>query len=133
MSDHHNVLSASVVALVAVAGLVLYYANSATGNTHVAIPGIITETGDSFALGLEAGKECMNQDSKTMHNDQWRMCCEDKCNTQNKCKNQEYVHGLRIVNECSRNCNSGCREQIRRDTLLLSKSYQKGTGVQRAA
>ena len=69
MSDHHNVLSAAVVALVAVAGLVLFYANSHTGAVAMyGGPGPISEPQDHFELGLQAGHECMELGSTTMFN-----------------------------------------------------------------
>ncbi|MBI4449201.1 hypothetical protein HY641_04205 [Candidatus Woesearchaeota archaeon] len=130
MSDHHNVLSAAVVALVAVAGLVLYYANSSAGAVVTyGGPGPISEPQHYFELGLDAGHECMLEGSASMFQDEFRMCCENKCNTNNKCLGQSYLWGLRLVNECSRSCNSGCREQIRRETLLLPKTDQFGTGT----
>lgn len=123
MSDHHNTLSAAVVALVAVAGLVLFYANGSTGAAqYSAGSGLYAE--ESFVLGLEAGMECVDEGALTMHRDEWRVCCANKCNSDTKCAGKTYKVGFSTVNDCSPNCNNGCREQIRRDTLILPKTKQ---------
>lgn len=124
MSEHNNVLAMAVVALVAVAGLVLYYGNQSLGAATYGSIGSGPETNDYFALGLQAGKECLEAGVPSTQRDEWRMCCEDKCNTENKCQGKTFKWGVTVVNECSRNCNSGCNEQIRREVLIMSQMNQ---------